>query len=342
MKRSLFWQNGTVFLGSLLFGGLFLAFPGRVAQGCAEGLNRCLQSLIPALFPFLVLAECLACCPGFLDKLLQPLCRACRLPQDAAPALLLGLLGGFAPGASCLGRLTRQGRLQADQTARAVCFLGSGPSFVVTAVGWGILGNTLAGLVIWLCLTLASVCCLFAVRPKRHSAPSYLLPAQESEPFSFSLAVNRATDSMLHICGTVVLFAVLNQLLFSKLSPAACVLEVTAGCAAAGKQGSLALLCFSLSFLGLCGLLQIRALLPNEVSLAPFLWTRPLHFLVSFLTCRGIFACLPGLVQTSQAASRLIVTSRLPWPSAISFFLFLAIGCSSVSARALRNEISAV
>lgn len=73
-----------------------LCRPQAAAQGFADGARLCVGSLLPALFPFMVVCELLAGLP-LPTALLRPLARLLGLQsKDAAAALLAAWLGGYA------------------------------------------------------------------------------------------------------------------------------------------------------------------------------------------------------------------------------------------------------
>lgn len=342
MNNKAFFRRLGALAGLTAAGVLLLANPDAVAEGCAAGLGRCARTVIPALFPFLVLSECVVGLHIF------------EKGRQSGAALLMNLVGGFAPGAACLGGLVRTGRVSARRAGAAACFFCAGPSFVITVAGYGVLGSVSAGLVLWASLVAASLCCMALARvlwPDTKPAAAQISPAAArtqtaapaspvrpvTEPFSLAGAVNSATGAMLQICGFVVLFAVADRLFFPAGGAGGALLEVTAGCSAAAKTHSLLLLVFSLSLLGLCGVLQIRALLPRQVSLLPFLLTRPLHFALSFGFVNLLFRLVPGC-RPAALTGRVILTCRLPWQSALCLFLFLAVGCSVLSPASLRKS----
>ena len=127
-----------VWTGALLFAAasVFLR-PGAAAGGVLRGLSVCYETVIPALFPFLVLSRLLleSRAASALGLLLRPYTRLLGLHSTKAPAAMLcGVLGGFAGGAKAVDVLYRTGELTAAEAALLlVCTIGSGPGFVVSS-----------------------------------------------------------------------------------------------------------------------------------------------------------------------------------------------------------------
>lgn len=81
-----------------------LSRPQAAAQGFADGARLCVGSLLPALFPFMVVCELLVGM-ALPKALLRPQARLLGLQsEDTAAALLASWLGGYAVCA----RLTAQ------------------------------------------------------------------------------------------------------------------------------------------------------------------------------------------------------------------------------------------
>ena len=75
----------------------FCFCPTACADGVREGLSLAAVQALPALFPFFVVSGLLVRCDtARLSPLLaKPLARLYGLPPEAAPALVLGLIGGY-------------------------------------------------------------------------------------------------------------------------------------------------------------------------------------------------------------------------------------------------------
>ena len=231
-----------VWTGALLFAAasVFLR-PGAAAGGVLRGLSVCYETVIPALFPFLVLSRLLleSRAASALGLLLRPYTRLLGLHSPKAPAAMLcGVLGGFAGGAKAVDVLYRTGELTAAEAALLlVCTIGSGPGFVVSSVGALMLGSAGAG---WLLLGAqlgASLVCglaaaLFVRLRKRSSMAGRFraavacaaqtgkgMPAgrcsvpQKTQPDAvpsqtgFVPAVRDSVNAIVMLCGYVTLFS---------------------------------------------------------------------------------------------------------------------------------------
>ena len=111
-------------IASLLLCGVlvwFLADAGQVRQDVSAALALCARSVIPALFPFLVVSTLLLrlgfgeLAAPWLAGLIEPLF---RVDGVGSSALLLGLVGGYPIGPRTTAELYRQGALRRDEAER--------------------------------------------------------------------------------------------------------------------------------------------------------------------------------------------------------------------------------
>ena len=143
-------RQGLAAAAALAFGVLVLAVPEAAARGFAGGTALCLQSVLPALFPFFVVCELLTAAPP-PAALLRPMQRVLGLESaETARALLLSWVGGYAVCARLAGQLYGAGRItRRDAALLQVLGCCSGPGFVIGCVGGALLGNVRLGVVLY-------------------------------------------------------------------------------------------------------------------------------------------------------------------------------------------------
>lgn len=139
--------------GPLYFLVLFILFltpimvyyPHVSLQGAQEGLSLWFNVALPALFPFMVVAEIIVGLglPRLLGTLLEPLMRPLfRLPGSAGVVVAVGFTTGFPIGAIMTARLIQDGLLTPEEGERLVPFTNnSSPLFMLGAVGAGLFGQ---------------------------------------------------------------------------------------------------------------------------------------------------------------------------------------------------------
>lgn len=205
----------------------FLTDAESVRRSAAASLALCAQSVIPALFPFLVVSNLLLALgfgtviapylSGFMTPLFQ-------LPGAASSPLLLGLVGGYPIGAQTAVALYRRGDLTANEAQRLLTFCNnSNPVFLISVIGSGIFGSFRIGVYLWLIHILSALLTGLLFRGKRAEKQSQKPPAPTCEAVSFSRAlveaVRSASFGMLSVCAFVVFFYVLARPFTSLNSP---------------------------------------------------------------------------------------------------------------------------
>ena len=145
-------RQGLAAAAALAFGVVVLAVPEAAARGFAGGTALCLQSVLPALFPFFVVCELLTAAPP-PAVLLRPMQRILGLESaETARALLLSWVGRIcsvcaAGRASCTVRAALRGGMLHVLQVLGCC---SGPGFVELAASAGpVLGNVRLGVVLY-------------------------------------------------------------------------------------------------------------------------------------------------------------------------------------------------
>lgn len=211
------WR-GLACLGLCVVLAWFLADAGEIRQWAAEALALCGRSVVPALFPFLVLSSLLVSLgfgelvSPYLAGLMTPLF---RLPGCASSALLLGLAGGYPIGAQTAARLYQEGSLTRGEAERLLAFCNnSNPVFLINVLGGGVFGNPRTGVFLWLVHVLSALLtgCFFRGRRESigHREVPRLSPCQESTlSAAFVEGIRSACGNMVSVCGFVIFFYVL-------------------------------------------------------------------------------------------------------------------------------------
>ncbi len=336
-----------------------LAWPAAAAQGMAQGVTLCLETLVPSLFPFMVLAEYLSA-SGLGEAAGKRLHRLSRrlfaLPGAAAPVIVLAFLGGYPVGAVGAAGLLRRGLLTRKETRRlmALCCLPS-PAFMVCAVGERMLGSAQAGWLLWGCTALAAllpalVRARFSEKENNcESAPAAASPAKSD---AFTGAVAAAARSLFLLCAFVALFAAMNALLQQTAFPTFLVrisglflpetaaqsllpvlLEVTGGIASCAQAGApLWLAAFAAGWGGLCVHGQVFSFLKaGELSRGVFLFDRFLHGVLSAILTGIVLSLFPRTAEvfaTCSSASTQYFSSAIPASAALLILCAVYLLCT--------------
>lgn len=230
MKRFRQFCVFSALLGALIW---FLADSARLRAAAVEALSLCARSVIPALFPFLVVSSLLVhlgfaswvtpWCSGLMSSLF-------RLPGHAGSALILGLIAGYPVGARTAADLYRSHLLTQDEAQRLTFFCNnSNPVFLISVLGTGVFHSVRIGVWLWLIHVASALLTGLLFRghkipsSRRHTPPS---PASvpESIPGAFVTSVRSAATTMLFVCAFVTLFYTLATPLYVSCSPLGTVL----------------------------------------------------------------------------------------------------------------------
>ena len=200
-----------------------LLFPKQSVAAAGDGVQLCLNVILPSLFPFFVLST--LCVElgmiGALGKLMQPLMAPLfRVSGCCAGAFLLGIIGGYPVGARTAISLYESGQCSRDEAERLMSFCNnSGPAFILGVVGAGIFSSSKAGLWLYGAHVAASVLVGILFRFYGKGTVTQRLPLQaaasdRSLTVIFIEAVKDAFSATLNICAFVIFFTVVIRLLF--------------------------------------------------------------------------------------------------------------------------------
>ena len=348
------WKRWLLALGCALCAAVLVLDGEQAAAGPLEGVQLCLKTVIPSLFCFMVLTSFLIN-SGLYQLLSLPLGPLSKglfcLPPSMGSVVLLSLVGGYPMGAKSLASLLEQHRIDRATAQRMLPFCCcAGPTFILTAVGAGMFGSTQAGMMllgVQLGVSvLLGICLGLRERTSRRrmlcdSAPTPLPAPAMPLSEAFVLSVSQTVSALAQMCGFVVLFKVIANLLAARLGSGMlpCFvlgsLEVTNGCLLAAQQplGLVLASCF-LSFGGLSVAAQIAGILRGSgVALSPFLLLRLVH-----AACSGAIVFL--LLRLFPQSAMVFSGSAQPVPVADANTPILSICLVMMSALLLMQTAS--
>lgn len=199
MKR----RNQYLSVTFALFGLALLIFDGKTAFfGAKDGLQLCLNTLIPTLLPFFFLSNILTgALMGRKISFLRPVGRLCRIPTGSEYILMAGILGGYPLGAQTISEACKTGCLSKQDGRRILAFCNNcGPAFL-----FGVSGALFQDANIpWI---------LFAIHVISAIGVSLVLPGRSGpcitlsrKKVTFVQAMWQGVRSMAMVCGWVILF----------------------------------------------------------------------------------------------------------------------------------------
>lgn len=252
-------------------GCMLLLFPEISAQGISDGIDLCLGTLIPSLYPFMVLStfitqtDILGSVPTIANKISMKLF---RLNGNCLGVILLSMIGGLPLGCKTVSELYEKGEITAIQGRRMMLFcFCCGPAFTISSVGLYMLGSKQAGYIIFISLILSSltvgILSRFFDDGSACKGSDYTKPVKEPISSNLVKAVSVGSSAMLSVCAWVILFSCINRLI--EILPVSeafrfftyTVLEVTNGVYLSSGKLSLALIAGIIAFGGFCGHCQV-------------------------------------------------------------------------------------
>ena len=201
MKRNRYF----VILGSVT-GILMLIIDGQTAlMGASEGIELCIKTVVPSLFPFFVLSSMLtSSLIGTSIGLLRPFLHRLGIPSGAESLVVTGFLGGYPVGAQSVASAYRAGVLTKNTAQRMLAFCNNaGPSFL-----FGMIGSVFPDRrMVWMLWAIHILGAIFAalIIPNEDTAPAKPVKGQI---LNLSTAIVASIRVMAVVCAWIVLFRI--------------------------------------------------------------------------------------------------------------------------------------
>ncbi len=189
----------------LAFGVIILDTKTAIV-GASEGLQMCLQTVFPALFPFFVLSTMLnSRLIGKSIGLLRPICRLCKIPDGSESVFLLGILAGYPVGAQLITQAYAQGCISKGTAKRMLGFCNNaGPAFL-----FGMLApcfqNPVVPWVLW-GIQIASALCVGWILSTEADDSCKLTPMPYA---TLPQALHTAIRNIATVCGWIIIFRII-------------------------------------------------------------------------------------------------------------------------------------
>lgn len=217
MKKTI---NKTIPLIIMVFALLIVLKPQTCLNYALRGILICGNVIIPSIFPFTF-------CVLFInnsgvlnymrsiDKLSKTVL---GLSYYELAIFLISLVGGYPIGAKML----KNEKIKKADIMINYC-VNAGPAFVVLAIGKGVFKNVVIGWVLFASHILSSVLLMLILSNKaKKITPQTTRKTPTGAVENFVISSADAADTVIKICGLVILFSVINgyiQLLSTLLPP---------------------------------------------------------------------------------------------------------------------------
>ena len=276
-----------------------LLFSKECSKGAENGIGLCLSTLVPSLFPFMVLASYITE-SGLAEKIGRHLSWLTKplfgLEGCFASAIILSLVGGYPVGAKTVNSLYKKGAASESECKRAGLFLVcSGPGFLVNFIGVQLYSSIEVGFIIFAaqCISvfILGFALKFVCRNKiDNNSKREILSDIHQKGDVLVHSVLDGARGMFAICAFVVLFSAFTEIFCSHVT-------------AVSKDLPIELVAFSAGFGGLCVHFQIFSALGDiKVNKMLFFFCRILQgFITALLTHLGIklFSVTTDVFSTS-------------------------------------------
>ena len=283
----------------LSYAYLFL-FPREASEAVADGLRLCATVVLPSLFPYIVLTNCIVS-SGIIEKALR------RFQSSVAvSALILGLLGGYPLGAKALQASVRENRVSLRRAAMLLPHCNNaGAALFLSMIGAKLFGSLLIGAKLY-AIHILSALLFIRLIPAEISEPKRAAQKYTETSFRFTASVRDAAETALNVSALIVVFSVIvaaakhaaiGQPFLSLILSGT--LELSCGCSAAAfSTYSLplraALCALFAGWGGLCVHAQTAALFASGLPhYSRYLAVKALHGVISFLLTLLVFQAQP-------------------------------------------------
>lgn len=287
-----------------------------------------------------------------------------------AVALILGIVSGYPVGAKCAADLYDSRLITRGEAERLCAFCNnSGPLFIVGAVGTSMLGSAQAGMLLYVShiISALAVGILFGQAANHRKASAELTsfskklkprfsngsrkkaeltrgrhikaePTPAAEPHrteqipSVADSVYSGVQSILKVCGFVIIFAVLCAAIpeFQGREFLFALLEITNGCRALislNLSGALLpVLSFFIALSGLSVLLQVMGVISHcGLSVRPYIFGKLLQGIISAAVTFALMRLFPITVPTSNIAAPIVSSNPLMLSVSVCAWTFVGI-----------------
>lgn len=328
--------NFILLISVISAGACLFAFPEITLVGAKNGVNICLNTLIPSIFPFMALSIFIMR-TGAMRFPCTLFGKATKylflLPENAGQIIFMSLIGGYPVGAKLTADALKNGEITENEAKRLCIFcMNAGPAFTVTALGVNIYGSTAAGVIIFISLCISSLILGILTRflSDGKSAVQINKSVKSFSADDITFSVWDGFEATLRICAWVILFSAFMSPVTAKLGKSGEILcavaEVTAGSVTVSKICPIPVVTALCGFGGFCVHCQVLKYLKEcAVPYKLFFVGRILNSAISAAICHIILYYFPieqNVSYTFESARVSAISVSLP---TVIAFIFMCI-----------------
>lgn len=249
-----------------------------VRESVAVSVKMCLSTIVPAIFPFMILSDLLSsyvsvksgsAAASFWSKLF-------RINEAGIIPFLLGNVCGFPLGVKSAAELYANGKISKDECERLIG-TANNPSlaFIISGVGAGMRKSLREGIVLYIAVLISS----FAVCLMSRKSTAFSNKQGESIRQNFSIvnSIKSSSYSVILVCAYIIFFSIIADLISEVMRGKAVsaivfsLLEIGSASryiSSASELGvfGLAFNAFALGFSGLSVYFQTLAFAPSDIN----------------------------------------------------------------------------
>ena len=281
---------------------LFLIYSKRTAQRVYEGLIFCAGTIIPSVFPIMLITDILlrSGALSLVSTLLMPIMLKAKKNPAAAIPCLAGMICGFPIGAKIVRDMETNGEIskaEADHLlAASNC---ASPAFVISTVGAGMYSDIKLGISLWCVSTLTSLILSLWLLPEFDPKTQHRTKLERKNTNFAELFCTSAKNTYLSILNIVCLITffytvsetlgeIMSQIGASEFTVAlaSALLELGSGCSKSSiliMPYSVCLSAFAIGFSGICVYFQVKSEAHTGANMKIYLLIKTVCGLVSSL-----------------------------------------------------------
>ncbi len=212
-------------IAAFIFLALLTIYPKESLGAAKEGINLWVFVVMPSLFPFFIISDLLIALkvPENISRLFAPIARVLfNTSGYGAYVFIMSVFSGYPAGAKITRELVEDQKITPGEGQKILSFGStSGPLFIIGAVGAGMLKNTNAGYIIFICHVLGAIINgvlvnLFERKKNyKHNGLKNFYRMNEESPRGsmLSSAIGNSLYTSGFIGGYIILFSVIIALL---------------------------------------------------------------------------------------------------------------------------------
>ena len=269
---------------------LTVYFSEKIKTAVYNSLVLCGSNLIPSLLPMM-----------FITFLLIDSGVLKWMPKKAVSIFIfiLTCVSGYPSGAKIYGSLAHNGTLQRSIAEKliptSVC---AGPAFIINFVGHGLLDSKSIGIFLYISIVLSNLIVFIyygglKISPKENNF--------KTDKNALVYAAKDSLDAVIGICGYVTIFSAVSEIIYCCFGDDVkkIFVYITEVTGAITNTNNIYLVCFLLSFGGMCVFTQIISLTQNlKINTLNYIKTRLICGIISLIFFKILFLIFPKYVYT--------------------------------------------